>query len=131
MKERKIVLYPKVVVKAQDFKKSTVHTVPNQSMSLREILTRFTRREPLPVEKEGYYETRFGDIEKLKNLDPVEQQEESEKLKDLVKKGGARIKKEQQDAEEKRKAEEIEVEVQKRVKAQQDATPQDPPKPTK
>lgn len=59
-------------------------TVPNQSMSLREIIKRFVRREPLPLMREGIYEDRFGDLEKMKHDDIVVQMENVEELKSSI-----------------------------------------------
>jgi len=62
-------LYPTVRVAGKSFSKEKVLTVPNQSMSLRDILLRFTRRESLPVEREGFYADNLGDLEKMGNED--------------------------------------------------------------
>lgn len=59
--------------------------VPSQSLTLREILSRFVRREPLPATKEGIYEERFGDIEKMSHLDIAEQMEVVADLKEKIK----------------------------------------------
>lgn len=56
--------------------------VPNQCMSLAEIIKRFVRREPLPVAKEGVYEERFGDLEKIARTDITEQMEKVVELRD-------------------------------------------------
>lgn len=58
--------------KPYSFKNEKVVTVPNQSMTLREIIRRFTRKEPLAIEKEGFFETRFGDIDALQRMDITE-----------------------------------------------------------
>lgn len=44
-------------------------------MSLREMLNRFVRREPLPVEKEGVYIESEYDLEKIPHMDRTEQDE--------------------------------------------------------
>jgi len=67
--------------KRQDLSKSPKITIPNQSMSLKEILRRFVRREALPIAREGTYEHRMGDLEKLKNADIVDQMERVSELK--------------------------------------------------
>lgn len=59
-------------------------TVPNQSMSLRDIIQRFVRRESLPVSKEGIYEERFGDLEKLKHQDITVQMEKVEEMREKL-----------------------------------------------
>lgn len=58
--------------KGYSFKGAPKLTVPNQSMTLREIIRRFTRKEPLAIQKEGFYETRFGDIDALARMDITE-----------------------------------------------------------
>lgn len=50
-------------------------TVPNSAISLQEMLRRFIRREPLPVEKQGVYVEGQYDLEKIGSLDRVEQDE--------------------------------------------------------
>lgn len=47
-------------------------TVPNQSMSLREILERFSRQERLPIEKPVSYFDSEHDLEKIRHLDLVD-----------------------------------------------------------
>lgn len=56
-------------------------TLPNQAMSLQEMLRRFVRREPLPVEKQGVYIETDYDLEKLATADRTEQEEVIEELK--------------------------------------------------
>lgn len=56
-------------------------TVPNQSMSLREIIRRFIRRESLPLSKDGTYEERFEDLEKLSHQDITVRMDRVEDLK--------------------------------------------------
>lgn len=73
---KKLITYPKVKIVGQSFAKSKKHVVPSQSMSLREIITRFVKREALPVVKEGTFEDRFPyDLEKLSKEDRVIQDE--------------------------------------------------------
>lgn len=50
-------------------------TLPNQCMSLQEMLRRFVRREPLPVERRGIYHESDYDLEKLATADRTEQDE--------------------------------------------------------
>lgn len=70
-----IKLYPKVEVKGLDFTGVKDTCVPNQSMSLDEIVRRYVRREPLNVNhNEAFYEERFGDLEKIAKGDLVEQE---------------------------------------------------------
>lgn len=77
-------LYKIPVTKGKSFKGARKHVMPNQSMSLREIVQRFVRRESLPISKEGLYEERFGDLEKLKNKDITEQMDKVEELKTQI-----------------------------------------------
>lgn len=78
-------LYRPVKVTGKSFVGVKRQTVPNQSLSLREIVKRFIRREPLPVAKEGYFEDRFGDLEKISKADIVVQLERAEELKGQIK----------------------------------------------
>jgi len=59
-------------------------TLPNQCMSLQEMLRRFVRREPLPVEKKGVYIETEYDLEKLAKEDRVHQDEVIEIMKQDV-----------------------------------------------
>lgn len=86
-------LYPKVPRKAIDFSKVKEQTLPSQSLSLREIIRRFVRHESLPVHKEGFYEDRMGDLEKLSNADITVQMERAEELKRNIAAADARMKK--------------------------------------
>jgi len=61
-------------------------------MSLHEIIRRFTRGEALPIEKTGVYETRFGDLEKMRDGDLTEQVEHIEYIKESVKAHNKRTK---------------------------------------
>lgn len=101
-----LILYPKVIVKAQSFKGHKVHTVPNQSMTLKEILKRFVKREALPQMKEGIYEDRFPyDLEKLSNEDRVVQEEILVDIRERVAGMRADLDKQEKSALEKAKAE--------------------------
>lgn len=89
-------------------------TVPSQNLSLREIIRRFVRREALPQSKDGLYEDRFGDLEKLSRMDIVEKMEKVEELKSQIAafeaREKARFEKEKADAkaaEEKRIQDEV------------------------
>lgn len=84
---RNLRLYPEVKVIGQDFSKEQVMVVPNQSMTLKEILRRFVRRESLPVEKQGVYAEGFGDLEKMAHEDFVERDERIAELKEKVARG--------------------------------------------
>lgn len=56
--------------------------IPNQSMSLEEILKRFTRGETLDIGREPQYHESADDLEKISNADLVDKQEFVDKLKD-------------------------------------------------
>lgn len=79
--------------------------IPNQSMTLREIIKRFVRKESLPISKEGHYEDRYGDLEKMSKQDITTQMEMAEVLKEKIDKGRkaseARKKADQEAAQEK------------------------------
>lgn len=59
--------------------------VPDQSMSLKEILTRFTRGEPVPVGHETSHAEMDVDLEKLAHADLVERAEYRSKLDEVKK----------------------------------------------
>lgn len=63
---------PRKQYKGQDFSKEEVLTLPNQAMSLQEILERFVRNEPLAIGKDVNFHESEDDIEKLRRLDPVD-----------------------------------------------------------
>lgn len=71
----KYVLYPVVPRVRQSFVGVKRVTIPNQCMSLQEMLRRFVRREPLPVERQGVFIESDYDLEKLSTLDRTEQDE--------------------------------------------------------
>lgn len=117
----KSIATPKPVAGQGGFPKPKV--VPNQSMSLAEILQRFTRGEPLNIGRgtPTYYEAGEDDLEKISTLDLVERQEFIDKQKavratyDKQEKRRARILKEQ--FEERAKAEiKAEMEAKKQQK---------------
>lgn len=85
-------LYRPVVVKGQSFEGVKKHVIPSQSMTLREIIKRFLRKESLPIEKEGFYEERFGDLEKISKEDVVVQHERAADLKQKIEKAARRMK---------------------------------------
>lgn len=62
-------LYPSRPIVGQDFSKCKVVTIPNQSMTLLQIIQRFVRKESLPVEHEGFYQEGAGDLEKQRRED--------------------------------------------------------------
>lgn len=107
--EKKLRLYPSRTVKAQLFKGVKVNTLPNQSMSLKEVLRRFTRRESIPLAKDIFYEQRFGDLEKFQHEDIFVQEERIKELRAF----GERIKKQEEE----------------RKKQKDPVPPKDPPPP--
>lgn len=108
-------LYPSVKVTGQSFKKVVRRVMPNQSMSLREIVARFTKRESLPLSHEGFYEERFGDLEKHLHEDITEKVDRVNELKSTVSKG-RKAEKERQEADAKTKRDaEVKAEVDKAV----------------
>lgn len=83
-------LYPPVQRSRTSFKDVKSVTVPNQCMTLAEIIKRFVRKESLPIGREGFYEDRMGDLEKLGNEDIVVQLERAADLKSKIKNAEAR-----------------------------------------
>lgn len=96
-------LYPNVVVKGQSFEGVKVVTLPMQSMTLQEVIRRFTRKESLPIEKVGVYEDRFGDLEKRSKMDIHDQMELAAGIKESIRKSkkteNEKIAREKADAE--------------------------------
>lgn len=77
---REIQCYPAVTIKKFCGSGKKI-VVPNQSLSLRQIVQRFVRRESLPLHKPGIYEERFGDLEKLSTADITVRMDKVEELK--------------------------------------------------
>lgn len=89
-------------------------TVPNQSMSLAEIIKRFTRGESLPVDhNEGTYETRFGDLDALKRMDVTERMDVLEDVREYSAKSKTLL--DERDAAEKLRLEKEEQEKLQRI----------------
>jgi len=66
-------LYPTVKVVGQSFSGEKLVTVPDQSLSIRQILVRYVRRQVLPVSREdGIYVEGLGDLEKISREDMVD-----------------------------------------------------------
>jgi len=95
-------LYPTFKRTPQSFAGVKKVTVPMQSMTLREIIQRFIRKESLPIEKEGMYEDRMGDLEKLSREDITVQHDRAADLKDKIKKAEDRMKKKAEEEEAKK-----------------------------
>lgn len=97
-------------IQGQSFKGVKRVVVPKQSMSLGEIVKRFIRRESLPSLKEGLYEERFGDLEKLTRKDITEKMEKVEELRKQIAEFNKRMKDIQaKDVAEKKRVEEERV----------------------
>lgn len=94
--------YPEVARRSQSFKGQKVNTVPSQAMSLQDIIKRFIRKESLPIEKQGFYEERLGDLEKIAREDMTERADRLRYVKDMVK----RYQKEEDVRQKKKKDEE-------------------------
>jgi len=77
-------MYPKVPIVGLDLSKEKVVVVPNQSMTLRQIIQRFVRHESLPVSKDGIYEERMGDLEKIAHEDITIRHERAQAFKERL-----------------------------------------------
>lgn len=80
----------------KSFKGVKRQTVPNQSLTLKEIVKRFVRRESLPVSRDGIYEERFGDLEKIKHADITEQMDRIAELKAQIANWNKRVREKQE-----------------------------------
>jgi len=78
-------MYPRRTWPGQDFTNAKIFTVPDQSMTLREIIRRFLRKESLPVEKDGVYIDGLGDLEKASKADLFTQAENAKYYGNLAK----------------------------------------------
>jgi len=67
------------------FKGVKKQVVPNQALSLQEILERFTKGEPLEVGRDVQYHESDDDLEKVSHMDLVDKQEYMDKLKQTQK----------------------------------------------
>lgn len=129
--KKQIALYPT----ANRYKRKVVEfgkkrTVPNQSMSLQEIIKRFMRKEALPIEKEAHYEDRFGDLEKLSREDITIRHERAEQLKTWADKRSKDYEeKQKREADEKAKKDEEEFVRKVKVVKGEPPVPPDNPKP--
>lgn len=116
---KKAVLYP-VVPRVRQVKFGKRVTVPNQAMSLREMLKRFVRREPLPVEKEGVYIETEYDLEKIPHMDRTEQEAILSEVKEKTAKAKAKVDKFKKDQLDKAIAEEVAKQKAEELKKQSD-----------
>lgn len=85
--------------------------VPNQAMSLQEILERFTRNEPLPIGKDVSYHESDDDLMRVSRMDLVDRQEYVQKLEE-TKKAYDR----QEKAKEKKRREKLEAEEREKIR---------------
>lgn len=76
----KTVAFP-VMSKGVSFEGVKKSVVPNQALTLQEILARFTRGEAVNVAREGNYHDGPDDLEKVANMDLVDKQEYIDNLK--------------------------------------------------
>lgn len=81
----RLILYPERARRGTDCSKMKRQVIPNQSMSLKEIIRRFVRREALPVTKEGIFHESDHDLEKVMTMDIVEKHELLSQVKEDVK----------------------------------------------
>lgn len=81
--------------------------VPNQALSLREILERFTRNETLAIGREGNYHESDDDLEKVAHMDLVDREEFAEKQKATQR--NYELQEKRKEAAAKKKAEELAV----------------------
>lgn len=127
---KKVRMFAEVKVPGQSFKGVKRVVVPNQSMSLREIVQRFIKKESLPLNKEGFYSEDHGDIEKINAEDFTEKVERINELKERVKKGEKaekeRLKKEGEERQKKYYADLQEAAGKELEKRQESTKPQGP-----
>lgn len=58
--------------------------VPNQSLTLKDIINRFIRKESLPIGREGTYNENLGDLEKIAREDIVDQKERAANIRSTL-----------------------------------------------
>jgi len=73
----------RTMYKGQNYSKEVVLTLPNQALSLAEIIERFVRHEPLQIGKDVSYHESDDDLEKLQRLDPVDRMAYIRKMQDI------------------------------------------------
>lgn len=104
-----------------DFPKKIV--VPDQSLSLEEILLRFSRNEALPIGQDAGYHESEDDLEKISKMDPVDKAAFVEKQKATQKMYEKQEKKRQKDASDKLRADAL-----KQLQLEQQEKPKQPEK---
>lgn len=104
-------LYKSRPITGQSFIGAKICVVPNQSMTLREILKRFVKHEALPVVKEGVYsESQDIDLEKFAHEDITVREEIRDENKVRVDELKKQVDKDKKSAMEKAKAKKREEE---------------------
>lgn len=119
-------LYPSRPIVGQDLSKEPIIVVPNQSMSLKDILKKFMRRESLPVEKQAFYAENLGDLEKLAKADITVQLERAADLKQKIARGEKAF--EEKNAAEKEAADKLAADLAEFNAAKQKQTAEGGPK---
>lgn len=93
-----VTLFPTRKPRAISFKHVTKKTVPNQSMTLKTILKKYTRGEPVSQVAASFFETRFGDLSKFYNMDHLDRQIFNENFKEKVTHWGETLKQKEEAA---------------------------------
>lgn len=75
--------WPEVSAGSKTLEKKAV--VPNMTMSLQEIIDRFTRGEPLEIGRDGNYSDGDDDLEKVGHMDLVDRDEFIERQREIQK----------------------------------------------
>lgn len=91
--------------------------VPNQALSLAEIIERFSRNEVLPIGRETSYDDGDDDLEKVAQSDLVDRAEFSKKMEDIKTKYEAQEKRKKA-AQAKKLAEEAKEQAKKELAAE-------------
>lgn len=115
---KKALKHPKFILRGEDYSNSEVLVVPNQSMSLHEILLRFTRKERLPVSHEHIYGDEIAekgvpigdlDLEKEARQDIFDMHQRAESIRDRIKVAREKQRKKLEEIEAAKKEKEKEV----------------------
>lgn len=109
--------------KGADFSKEKSQVVPDQSLTLKEILERFTRNEALPISHPVEYHESDDDLEKVQHMDLVDREEYINTLKRTQRNFEA-----QEQKKAKQKAEKIEAEERKKIAEKLKKEAPEPPK---
>lgn len=91
----RFILYPAHSArrKGQDFTGVKKVTVPNQTLSLKDILQRFIRKESLPINHDGEYveDHPLGDLEKFSRSDISVLHDTAQNVKESIRKSKASL----------------------------------------